>query len=122
MHLILIFKVYSLSLSLSLVLLSLYQLNISVFKKQLEIKFGQAYLKKKIAIKDIDIESFTEVRLPWYYGLGWKYDLKGHEFFSAKPGLALSFKLVDSPKQYRLVAKDNQALKEAIIKAINNLN
>ena len=85
----------------------------------MEIKFGQGFLNKKIAIKNIDSDSFTEVKLPWYYGLGWKYDLKGHEFFSAKPGLALSFRLNDSPKQYRLVAKNNQALKEAIIKAVD---
>lgn len=101
----------------SLVLLNLYQLKFSVFQDQLEVKFGQGFLKKKIAIKDIDLGSFAEIKLPWYYGLGWKYDLKGHEFFSAKPGIALSFKLNGNAKQYRSVAKDNQALKEAIIKA-----
>ncbi len=102
-----------------LILINFYQLKISVSQHYLKVAFGQGLFKKTFGVKNINPGRFSIVKLPWYYGMGWKYDFSGHMFFSTRPGQALSFQLKGSFMQYRIVANDNTALKAAISKAIS---
>lgn len=99
-------------------LLNFYQFKIEVTTVQIIFSFGIGLIKKKYDLKDIDLNSFSTKKIPWFYGAGWRYDLKGNTLFNAKPGTALTFKFEkDSNKRLMVVTKNIENLKNAIIKA-----
>ncbi|HLV45586.1 MAG TPA: hypothetical protein VKY32_00965 [Flavobacterium sp.] len=101
-------------------LLLFYKLHIKVDEQVLEISFGIGLIKKKFLLSDIDTSTFYDKKIPWYYGVGWRYDFKGNVLFSADLGTALTFRLKNSENQIMIVTKNREALKDAIIDSLHN--
>ena len=98
-------------------LLLFYKLHIKVDEQELEISFGIGVVKKKFLLSDIDTSTFYDKKIPWYYGVGWRYDFKGNVLFSAGSGTALTFRLKNSENKIMIVTKNREALKNAILGA-----
>lgn len=101
------------------IILISYQLKITVTADELILRFGNGFLKKHYRISEIDLNSFGTKKIPWYYGIGWKYDYKGNVFFNTRPGVALTFKLKHQPGKIMIVSRENQGLKKALVSAKN---
>lgn len=101
-------------------LLLFYRFQITVYEKIMVISFGTGLIKKKFLLSDVDKGSFSLKKIPWYYGVGWRYDFKGNVLFNGSPGIALTFKLKESEKEIMIVTKSRESLKDAILNATQN--
>lgn len=99
-----------------LILLNFYQLKISVYPHKVSVAFGIGWFKKEILIRDININRLSIKKIPWYYGIGWRYDYKGNILISGQFGKGVVLKRV-SKKDIIIVTKSINIFKNAIINA-----
>lgn len=93
----------------------LYKLEIIVDESHLHLRLGKGNLGKRFLLSEIEIDSFSEKKITWYYGIGWKYDHKGNIFFNANPGIALCFRLKGNAKKIMIVTNNREKLKNEIL-------
>lgn len=116
-HLIIFFIVNILVFSTILALF--YRFKIELFENKIILSFGIGIISKKINIKQIDKSSINQKKIPWYYGIGWRYDFKGNILFSANFGTAVTFKLMDVNKKIMIVMDKRKEFENELIKIIN---
>jgi hypothetical protein len=103
----------------SSILLLFYKLKIELYKDVLKLSFGIGVISKKYDIKNIDRHNIKEKKIPWYYGIGWRYDFKGNILFSAHFGTAVIFKLKDSNTKIMIVLKEREAFKTKLAEIVD---
>lgn len=110
----------SVGILMILLFLLYYRFDIIVTKTTLKLSFGIGVIKKEIPLSAIDFDSFSEKKIPWQKGAGWRNDFKGNVLFNASSGTALTFKINSKHKhKYKrktvmIVTKERQALKQAL--------
>jgi len=115
MHLAFVY--INLALILALFLL-FYDMKIVLTKNDLIVKFGIGVFKKKFKLEDIDNSSLEIYKPSMWYGIGWRYNLKGDMLFNTKFGTAVRFKLKNSNKSYSIVTSNHNELKEKLIQSV----
>jgi hypothetical protein len=90
-------------------------MTVKVSDEKMKIQFGLGAIRKEFLIRDI--ESFREVKHPWYYGWGIRYTPRGWIFrVSGNSGIELQMK---SGKLYQVGTDEPQKLAEALNQALN---
>lgn len=68
-----------------------YNMKIVIDQKTASVRFGVGWLKRSIAIEDLDLTTAQVVKIPWYAGIGYRISNRG-TFFNTKPGSAVYIK------------------------------
>ncbi len=68
-----------------------YNMKIVIDTKTASVRFGIGWLKRSIAIHDLDLTTAQIVKIPWYAGIGYRINNRG-TFFNTKPGSAVYIK------------------------------
>ncbi|NBC57949.1 MAG: hypothetical protein GVY05_06670, partial [Bacteroidetes bacterium] len=87
-----------------------YNMKIVLDDKYLIIKFGIGVFKKKFKLEDVDSSSLKIYKPSMWYGIGWRYNLKGDMLFNTKFGTAVRFKLKNKSKSYSVVTSNYEEL------------
>ena len=96
--------------------LPFYQLSIKICESHARIRFGIGWLKRKIAIDNLDLSDIQIIDLPWYAGIGYRISSEG-SFFNTKPGPAVLIKTKDGSPPF-FVGTDKY---EEIIRVLHQL-
>ncbi|WP_299214969.1 hypothetical protein [uncultured Dokdonia sp.] len=72
-------------------ILILYNMTITIDTEMARVQFGIGWLKREIPIRDLDLTTAEIVHLPWYVGIGYRFNMRG-TFFNTRPGPALFIK------------------------------
>jgi len=107
-------SVFMISIIIILMTLNFYKFSIIVTHESLRLSFGCGWIYKVIAKEEIDPKSFQTDHIPWYFGMGWKYDFSGNQFFNAHSGQALKFKLKNKVGGFRVGTQDTKQLQECL--------
>ena len=86
-------------LALGLMLYNFYRLKIIVDEDQLYLQLGKGKLIKQFSINEIESESVSLTKIPWYYVGGFKLAAGNKTIFAIKPGKAVSFQLKNSAEK-----------------------
>lgn len=116
-HSLIYFFIFN-SLLFATILLLFFKFKIELYKDILKLSFGIGIVSKKININAVDKNSISEKKIPWYYGIGWRYDLKGNILFNANFGKAVIFSLKDNNKNIMIVMKNRDDFKNQLKRII----
>ncbi|QTY27023.1 hypothetical protein [Flavobacterium sp. CS20] len=97
-----------------------YDMKIVLSNEYLKVKFGIGVFKKEFKLQEIDQSSIEIYKPSMWYGIGWRYNLKGDMLFNTKFGTAVRFKLKNNNKSYSIVTSNYKELKEKLTKATEN--
>ena len=114
-------SIYSIFLLLFLfIFLTTYNMKICIYKKYIIVSFGIGILKKKIVINEL-AEPIENVKIPWYYGVGFRFR-KNSTLLNTRSGNSLRLNLLNGQKSIFIVSKDCKKMLETIkhLKKKNN--
>lgn len=72
-------------------MLIFFNMTITINTEVASVKFGIGLIKRKIPVRDLDLNTAEIIHLPWYAVIGYRISLNG-TFFNTKPGPALLIK------------------------------
>ncbi len=101
---------------ISLMLALFYSMLIRVEQNAILIVFGLGIIRKRIDLTGVDITGFCTKKIPWWYGIGWKWDYQGNTFFCIKPGLGLGIKFKGRKHLLIINTKNLKGLQDSIVK------
>ena len=105
------------ALIVMLIVLRLFSsLTVAVDEQMIKIQFGFGVIRKAFLLRDI--ESFCEVKNPWYYGWGIRFTPRGWLFnVSGFSAIELQMK---NGKRYRIGTDEPDDLASALSEALND--
>jgi hypothetical protein len=110
---------FGVNLFIFIVLVS-YNLKILITKNHIYLSFGIGIIKKKISVKDIDINKFEIINIHWCFGIGMRLSNIG-TIFNTKQGKGIRLKMKSNEKSFIIVSKRIEEIRETILK-INKEN
>lgn len=91
-------------------------LTVTVDERMIKIRFGVGLIRKSFSLEDI--ESYSIVKNPWYYGWGIRYTPRGWLYnVSGFSAIELQMK---NGKYYRIGTDDPEGLARALGEALKN--
>lgn len=99
---------------LTAIFLLFYDMKIALNDKCLMVKFGIGAFKKKFNLQDINQSTIEICKPSMWYGIGWRYNLKGDMLFNTRFGTAVRFKLKGSHNSYSIVTPKFEELKNKL--------
>ena len=109
-------------LALGLMLYNFYRLKIIVDEDQLYLQLGKGKLIKQFSISEIEPESVSLTKIPWYYVGGFKLAPGNKTNFAIKPGKAVSFQLKNSVEKILIGSVQPKKLQHALKSHLRQVN
>ena len=103
-------------------LYNFYRLKIIVDEDQLYLQLGKGKLIKQFSISEIEPESVSLTKIPWYYVGGFKLAPGNKTNFAIKPGKAVSFQLKNSAKKILIGSVQPKKLQHALKSHLRQVN
>jgi len=94
----------------------LYKLVIEVSETEVKAYFGIGWIKRRIAIKDLDLSTAEIISLPWYAGIGYRISNRG-TFMNTRPGAALFIKTKNKQSEFFVGTKNASEILKTINRA-----
>lgn len=105
-----------LTITLLLLCVPFYKMVITITNQVASITFGNGIFKRKIPIKHLDLETAKTVKLPWYWGVGYRFTPQG-TLFSTRTGEGLYINTIDGASELFVSTKRSASIIAAIKKA-----